>query len=119
MAGDENMRAKLRVAPLTRQKSAPQTELYGAEDACSLLGAAGGVVSPVHSGVRRGERRKGQYLLFTNPKHDGRARTVNAVSADITALDVLWDWIYSFRRRFVLLSMDQEGRSSRHEERWR
>lgn len=112
MAGDENMRAKLRVAPLTRQKSAPQTELYGAEDACSLLGATGGVVSPVHSCVRRGERRKGQYLLFTNPKHDGRAGTVNAVSADVTALDVLWDWIYSFRWRFVEHGLRREAKST-------
>lgn len=48
----EYWRAKLRVVPLTRQKSAPQNELYGAADACFLLDAAGGVVSPTYSGVR-------------------------------------------------------------------
>lgn len=85
------MRVELRAAPLTRQKSAPQTELYGAEDACFLLGVAGDLVSPVYSGVRRGETSQGQHLLFTNPKHGGRARTTDVVSADITALDFFWN----------------------------
>lgn len=79
------------MVPLTRQKSAPQTEPYGAADACSLLDAAGGVVSPTYSGVRRGETSQGGYIfVFTNPKHDGRARRTDVASAVITALGFLW-----------------------------